>query len=90
MNVQDRKILESLNFPSEAIAKTEDVLRLWEVDELFVLCSYCGKHCINPKVRNRKLRRKKPPSELFRIAELGFDDRDGRFICWPCDEKQFQ
>ena len=90
MNVQDRKRLEALNFPPEAIAKTEEVLNLWGVEELFVLCSYCGKHCINPKVRNSKFRRRKPPSDLFRIAELGFNDRHGQIICWPCDEQSFQ
>ncbi|MEO1618378.1 MAG: hypothetical protein AAFV88_21175 [Planctomycetota bacterium] len=90
MNAQDRKRLEELDFPSDDIAKTEEVLRIWGVDELFVLCFYCGKHCISPKVRNSKFRRCKPPSDLFRIAELGFNDRDGRVICWPCDEERFQ
>jgi hypothetical protein len=90
MNVQDRERLESLGFPLADIVKTEDVLNVWEVKQLFVLCAYCGMHCISPNVRNSKFRRKKPPSSLFQIAELGFNDKHGRIICWPCDEKRFQ
>ena len=91
MNAQDRKRLEELGFSPEVIAKTAEVLRIWEVEELFVLCSYCGKPCITPEVRNRKYRRKKPPSELFWNTDiLGFKDDDGGFICRVCDDAEFQ
>jgi hypothetical protein len=90
MNPQDRKRLEELQFSPEVIWKTEEVLRIWGVTELFVLCSWCGNPCINPEIRNRKYRRRKPPSELFWKLALGFRDDDGTIICRPCDDARFQ
>jgi hypothetical protein len=90
MKPQDRKRLEELRLSPEVIAKTEDVLRVWEIEDLFVVCSFCGKPCINPKLRRKQYRRKKPPAELFEKIELGFEGHDGSIICWSCDNAQFQ
>ena len=90
MTAQDRKMLEELRLSQEVIARTEEVLRVWEVEELFVVCSYCSKPCINPDVRRRQFRRKKPPADLFLKAAIGFRDWEGRVICWACDEDEFQ
>lgn len=88
MNVEDRKRLEQARLSPEAIAKLDEVLRVWEVDRLFVTCGYCGTPCISPEVRKHKFRRKKPPSELFWKVPLGFAEPDGDFICVPCYDRR--
>jgi hypothetical protein len=90
MTAQDRQRLVALGLSAEVIAKTEEVLRVWEVDVLFVTCSVCGKPCISPEVRKRQYRRKTPPAELFHKAPLGFREDDGDIICWPCDDDRWQ
>lgn len=90
MTLEDRKRLEELRISPEAIAKAEEVLAFWGVDQLFVTCSSCGRPCYNPKVPRRKHRRKRLPSELFWDSNnLGFEDPEG-VICWACDEAGFQ
>jgi hypothetical protein len=39
MNTQERKRLEELRLSQEVIAKTEEVLRVWEIEESFLTCS---------------------------------------------------
>lgn len=91
MNPNDRQKLEALRFSSEVITKTEEVLRFWEVQELFAKCSYCGKDCYNPDLPKGKHRRKKLPADLFLKPDLlGFRESLGKVICGPCDELEFQ
>jgi len=91
MNPRDRKRLEDLRFSPEVIAKTEEVLSTWGVEELFAKCSFCGKVCFNPDLPRGKHLRKKLPSDLFLRRELvGFRYEDGSVICWPCDDFQFE
>jgi hypothetical protein len=90
MTTQDRKLLEGAGLSPEDIARTEEVLRIWEVETLFLRCSFCGKPCIVPEVRLRQFRRKKPPSVLFQKFPVGYRDRDGDIICGPCDDAQWQ
>jgi len=91
MNALHRKRLAGLGFSPEVVARTEEVLQLWEVEDLFAKCSYCGKDCYAPDLPRGKYRRKKLPAELFWNRELlGFRDREGAVICWWCDEIQFQ
>jgi hypothetical protein len=90
-NARDRKRLEDLRSPPDVIARTEEVLRLWGVEDLFATCSYCGKPCYNPDLPKRQYRRKKLPADLFLKQDLlGFRDSSGEVICWPCDELEFQ
>ncbi|QDU18993.1 hypothetical protein [Urbifossiella limnaea] len=91
MDSRDRKRLEELKFSAEVIAKTEAVLSLWGVDELFARCTYCKKICFSPYLPKGKHMRKKLPADLFLRRELvGFRDESGEVICWPCDEFQFE
>jgi hypothetical protein len=90
MTAQDRKTLESCGVSPEAISKIEEVLRVWEVEQLLFSCSYCGKPCINPAVRKRQYRRKTPPAELFLKIPVGLPDDDGDIVCWPCDNARWQ
>ncbi len=92
MTAQDRTRLESLGFSTDTIARTEDVMRVWEMEDLFTTCEYCHKTCYRPEAcSKRQYRRKKLPAELFLKRELlGFRDSEGAVICWPCDEFQFQ
>ena len=91
MNPHDRKRLEDLRFSPEVVAKTEEVLRVWGVEDVFAKCSYCGKHCFNPDLPRGKHLRKKLPADLFLRRELvGFRDEDGTIICWPCDDFRFE
>lgn len=92
MNPRDRKRLEDLGFAPEVIAKTEEVLRVWEMEDLFTTCTYCHKSCYRPEiVSKRKYRRKKLPSELLLKRELlACRDSQGDVICWPCDDFQFE
>lgn len=91
MKPQDRKQLEALCFPPEVIARTEEVLRLWGVADLFATCSYCGKPCYNPDLHRGKHLRKKLPADLFWKQELvSRRDRAGDVICVPCDDYKFE
>ena len=91
MNALHRKRLSDLGFSPEDIGRTEEVLRLWEVEDLFAKCSYCGKDCYHPDLPKGKYLRKKLPADLFWKRELlGFRDHAGEVICWWCDEMQFQ
>jgi hypothetical protein len=91
MKPQDRKRLEDLRFPPDVIARAEEVLRVWEVEDLFAVCSSCGEPCYNPDLPGGKYRRKKLPADLFLKRDLlGFRDSTGAVICWPCDEFHFQ
>lgn len=91
MNPRDRKRLEDLRFSPEVIARTEETLRLWEIEDLFATCSRCGKPCYNPDLPKGKHLRKKLPVDLFLKRDLlGFRDRQGDVICWACDELEFQ
>jgi hypothetical protein len=90
MTAQDRQRLEALGLSAEVIARAEEVLRVWEVETLFVTCSLCGQACISPDVRKRQYRRKTPPAELFDKAPLGFRDDDCDIVCWPCDDARWQ
>ncbi len=91
MKAKDRKTLETLRFSPEVIAKTEEVLQLWEIEDLFATCSYCGRVCYNPDLPKGQHRRKKLPADLFWKRDLlGFRDTSGEVICWACDEEQFQ
>lgn len=90
MTAQDLKQLQRLGLSAEVIAKTEEVLRVWEVESLFVACSSCGQLCIHPDVRRRQYRRRKPPAELFDKTPLGFRDEAGDIVCFPCDDAQWQ
>lgn len=90
MTSWERTQLERFGLSVEAIAKTAEVLQVWEVEEILVTCSYCRKLCINPDVRKRQYRRKTPPTELFLKVPVGFRDKVCAVICWPCDEDQFQ
>jgi hypothetical protein len=88
---QDRKRLEQLGFAPEVIAKTEEVLKVWEVEELFVTCTYCGKPCFHPDLKRQRRHRKRLPADLFaKMEHVGFYDNQGEVICWPCDEREFQ
>lgn len=91
MNPSDRKRLVDLRFSADAIARTEEVLRLWGVEDLFATCSYCRKPCYNPDLPRGKFHRKKLPAEMFWRRELiGFRDELGDIVCWPCDDFQFE
>jgi hypothetical protein len=91
MKPGDRKRLEDLHFSPEVVARTDDVLRLWDVEDLFAKCSYCGKPCFNPDLPRGKHLRKKLPADLFQRRELvGFRDESGEVICRPCDDFQFE
>ncbi len=91
MNPHDRERLEALHFSVDVIERTEDVLRVWEFEDLFTRCSYCGQVCYNPDLSRRQYRRKKLPADLFLKRELlGFRDHEGGVICRACDEEQFQ
>jgi hypothetical protein len=91
MKKPDRERLEQLKFPPETIARTEEVLALWGVADLFATCSFCRKPCFNPDLPKGKHLRKKLPAELFWRRELvGFRDESGEVICWPCDDFQFE
>lgn len=89
MREQDRKHLEELRISPEAIAKTEEVLKFWGIEVLFVKCTQCGKLCYSPSVPGR-YRRKKLPAELFYNRNLiGFTDRHGDVVCLPCEDANF-
>lgn len=92
MNPNDRKRLEDLKFSAEVIARTEEVLRLWEIENLFAVCVDCGKPCYNPDLPRGKFRRKKLPADLFQRRELWSyrKKRTDEIVCWPCDEIRFQ
>jgi hypothetical protein len=92
MNPQDLVRLKDLRFSSEVIDKTEEVLRLWEIENLFTVCSYCDKPCFVPEVANkRQFRRKKLPAELFLRRELiSVRDELGDVVCIPCDDFNFE
>jgi hypothetical protein len=79
MKPEDRKMLEDFRFSPEVIAEAEEVLRPWEIEDLFATCSYCGKQCFNPGLPKGKRRRKKLPADLFAKRELlGFRDSSRR------------
>jgi hypothetical protein len=91
MNPNDRKRLEALRFSPEVIAKTEEVLRVWGVEDLFATCSSCGKPCYGPDVPRRQYRRKKLPAELFWRRELfACRNSTGSVVCFPCDDFEFE
>jgi hypothetical protein len=87
---EDRKQLEASGLSPEVNARTEEVLRTWEVEALLLPCYRCGKPCISPEVQLRQYRHKKPPSELFQRFPLGFRDDDGDIFCAPCDDARWQ
>ncbi len=87
----DRNQLELLRFSPDVIERTEAVLKVWGVEDLFAKCSYCGKVCLNPDLPRGKRLRKKLPADLFHRRELiGFREEDCQIICWPCDDFQFE
>lgn len=87
MKPQDRKMLESLRISQEVIEKAEAVLKLWGIEELFTVCSFCGKPCYRPEVPRGRVHRKKLPAELFYKREVrSFREDDGTAICEPCEE----
>jgi hypothetical protein len=91
MKANDHKRLEDLRFSPEVIAKTEAVLRLWAIEDLFATCSHCGRDCYNPDLPKGQHRRKKLPADLFWKRDLlGFRGTSGQVICWACDEEEFQ
>lgn len=90
--MQDRDFakLQELGFSAEVISKTDEVLRIWEIDRLFVECSYCGKLCYNPELPGRRFKRKKLPSELFWNQDLlgWLDVYSNKPICEPCEAER--
>jgi hypothetical protein len=91
VKADDHKRLQDLRFTPDVIARTEEVLRVWGEPELFSTCSYCGKICFHPDLPGGKHLRKKLPADLRLRQELvGFRDRAGAVICWPCDDFQFE
>lgn len=89
---QDRARLVTLGYTPEVIARTEEVLRVWEVEVLFTTCAWCKKPCFVPELCTRQTkRRKKLPADLFLNRRLlSVRDRDGEPRCQPCDDWQFE
>ncbi len=92
MNPQDRARLVSLGYSAEVIARTEEVLKVWEVDVLFTTCAWCRKPCFVPELCDRsKRKRKKLPADLFLKRHLlSVRDRDKEPRCVPCDDYVFE
>ncbi len=89
MHSRDLALLQQLGFSAEVIAKTDSVLQAWEIDRLFVECSYCGKACYNPDLPGGRFKRLKLPSELFWNQELlTWWDRDDKPICETCEAQR--
>lgn len=92
MHPQDRARLVTLGFSPEVVARTEEVLRVWEVEILFTTCTYCRKPCFVPELCTRQTkRRKKLPADLFLKRHLvSRRDRDGDPRCYPCEDWQHE
>jgi hypothetical protein len=92
MNPQDRARLVTLGYSAEVIAKTEEVLRVWEVSQLFTTCSMCHEPCFVPELSVRRThRRKKLPADLLLKRHLlSIRDREGNPRCHPCDDWKFE
>ncbi len=90
MTEQERKYLEAAGLSADIIAKTEEVLQVWEIELLLVICAFCDRLCLNPLISKRQYRRKTPPSELFLKLRLGLPDKFDGIICLPCDNARWQ
>lgn len=91
LSAEDRRRLQDLGFKDDVIEKTDEVMTLWDVDCLFVKCSYCNKYCYNPNLPKGKHLRKKLPAALFWRYELcSVAEADGEPTCLPCDDFNFE